>query len=93
MTDSINQLKLIRKHLRIDNDLLELARAHHEYIISSIQIVGLYKDPKGDSIFERSFAAASYSREEGISNSSIEVPGLRRRIKELEDEVKVCFFL
>ena len=59
-------------------------------------MVGLYKDPKGDSIFERSSAAASYShhstgitREDGSSNNNSEVPGLRKRIKELEDEVKV----
>ena len=65
-------------------------RAHLEQN-SSIQMVGFYKNPKGDNIFRRR-SNSSHSRENGSSNSSSssEVPGLQRRIKELEDEVKVC---
>ncbi len=58
-------------------------------------MVGLYKDPKGDSIFERSTMAASHPPMSSVTDtgskiSDNETLGLRRRIRELEEEVKVC---
>ena len=52
-------------------------------------MVGLYKDPKGENIFTGSLAVSTNdtSKIETTVNEG-EVLGLRRRIKELEDEVK-----
>ncbi len=54
------------------------------------QMVGLYKDPKGEAIFERT---STHSTIPGLSSNELderdnEMNTLRRRIKELEDEVK-----
>ena len=60
----------------------------------SLQMVGLYNDPKGDSIFERSCMAASHPSS-GVTKDTTskidesEAPGLRKRIKKLEKEVMV----
>ncbi len=54
-------------------------------------MVGLYKDPKGETIFEKSTALPRLSivRENESKISKSETLGLRRRIKELEEEVNV----
>ena len=54
-------------------------------------MVGLYKDPKGDGIFQT--VSNSMGVESTLSNlestlGNSEVPGLRKRIRELESEVK-----
>ncbi len=58
-------------------------------------MVGLYKDPKGETIFEKSTAVPSHAglsivKENESKTGESETEGLRRRIKELEEEVKVC---
>ncbi len=60
-------------------------------------MVGLYKDPKGEKIF-RKISAVSNTLGVSIDSASDEVRGLRRRIRELEDEVKekdvrMCIFI
>ena len=73
----------------------------HNIIIHSFfelfQMVGLYKDPKGERIFAKT-STQSPTKGMGISNvrsnynqlneNEQEVTTLRQRIKELEDEVK-----
>ena len=52
-------------------------------------MVGLYRDPTGATIFER--ASTTLHTSVAAPTSSIKLSeneGLRRRIKELEDEVK-----
>ena len=57
-------------------------------------MVGLYRDPNGESIFEKSVTAShptlGIAKENGSKISDSETQGLRKRIKELEAEVKVC---
>ena len=50
-------------------------------------MVGLYKDPKGEDIFRKS-SIPSQTQSVSSENYQSEVVVLRRRIKELEDEVK-----
>ncbi len=51
-------------------------------------MVGLYKDPKGEDIFKRTTVASNSISVSKVTYSKSEVLGLRKRIKELEDEVK-----
>lgn len=59
-------------------------------------MVGLYKDPKGETIFERTSVA---NNSLGVPSKSVKLSeneNLRKRIKELEDEIKqkdVCNIL
>lgn len=50
---------------------------------------GLYKDPKGDSIFEKSVAVSTNLTVSVVKTTDSETSGLRLRIRELEDKVKV----
>ena len=58
-----------------------------------LQMVGLYKDPKGESIFEKTTVVSHHTmgitKETGSKITEIEATGLRKRIKELENQVKV----
>ena len=53
-------------------------------------MVGLYKDPKGEEIFRSTPVASSLgvAKEYDASFINSENPGLRKRIRELEEEVK-----
>ena len=53
-------------------------------------MVGLYKDPKGEEIFWSTPVPSSLAgaKEYDASLSNSENPGLRKRIRELEEEVK-----
>ena len=56
----------------------------------AMQMIGLYKDPKGDDIFKDNTITnpnLSLSNELDQRNGD-EVPTLRRRIKEMEDKLK-----
>jgi hypothetical protein len=53
-------------------------------------MLGLYGDPKGESIFERT-TAMSHPSFGTTKDSDSEVPGLHRRVKELENKVQVSF--
>ena len=60
-------------------------------VIFSPQMVGLYKDPQGKKIFREvgtNSTSTGISKESKSIFSEDEVLGLRKRIKELEDEVK-----
>ncbi len=50
-------------------------------------MVGLYKDPKGENIFKKTSTAIT--RESESKFTECEMQGLRKRIKELEDEKDV----
>lgn len=59
-----------------------------------MQMVGLYRDPKGESIFEKTTVVSSHhslgiTKETGSKITESEATGLRKRIKELENQVKV----
>ena len=49
-------------------------------------MVGLYKDPSGEDIFKNTSITNQSSREMVLSEG--DVPSLRRRIKQLEEDVK-----
>ena len=54
-------------------------------------MIGLYKDPKGENIFRKVPGATNtwgVTKESDVKSNDSEVQGLRRRIKELENEVK-----
>ena len=56
------------------------------------QMVGLYKDPKGEEIFNKTSTclnhnitmSSGHNKDSDLTDGS----GLRKRVKELEDEVK-----
>lgn len=50
-------------------------------------MVGLYKDPSGEDIFKNSSITNQLNSKDVILNEG-DVPGLRRRIKQLEDDMK-----
>ncbi len=52
-------------------------------------MVGLYKDPKGENIFKNSTNnQTAIGLNENYENTENDVPGLRKRIRDLEVEVK-----
>ena len=51
-------------------------------------MVGLYRDPTGETIFERTSAVNNSVNATTTSIKLSENEGLRRRVKELENEVK-----
>lgn len=65
-------------------------------IFANLQMVGLYSDPEGKSIFEKTSAASNLStgimKESGSKFNESETLALRRRIRELEDKVEVCMY-
>ncbi len=67
-----------------------LAPIMFDLLTFSKQMVGLYKDPEGEDIFRSTPAASTLgtAKAETTFNNNDEVPGLRKRIRELEDEVK-----
>lgn len=60
-------------------------------------MVGLYSDPEGKSIFEKTSAASNLStgimKESGSKFNESETLALRRRIRELEDKVEVRMYV
>ena len=52
------------------------------------QMVGLYSDPNGEDIFKRSTVDSNSAGVSKFTYSESDMLGLRKRIKELEDEVK-----
>ena len=54
-----------------------------------LQMVDLYKDPKGENIFKKISAVSGISVKESDSkNSEREMQGLQKRIQQLEKEVR-----
>ena len=60
-------------------------------------MVGLYRDPKGETIFGTSVTAShptlGVTKDIGSRISENEVQGQRKRMRELEDKVKVWWLL